>query len=450
MNLAGGATGTHLLAALVFLAAAATAAAPSASAATGRATGKREIGWWYGCPQTADDPAVAATIAWAKAHPTIIHTIIMNCGVLTCATNHSAPRGGNYSCLNNGGIGGVITGEVMPSGKKLIPALSALGVKVELWLGEDDSRQSALHMFENPKVFAADLLAVAKANPGLSGFNLDTETAHSTAADAALSVPFLKEVTSILTSAPGGPLRFSTDVACSAGTGWCPMISDCALLANSGIDKIMNMATYNAADFASWYQSALTPALAIPKDRIGAGLGVWNDSTLAHTWNLTPESAEQRICALMNHSFMELDLFILSQGSEDPLKNFPYEFWIPQLEKFVAGGGCPLPAGTTVSCPAPGAGMPTDSWKPGGDPGCCESSESRGKGHECNVTCAQAECAAAGALAKESWFWKAENYSQHPCACAPPAGPPARSPACLLGESDCEMTFLLACCLRCR
>jgi hypothetical protein len=36
---------------------------------------------------------------------------------------------------------------------------------------------------------------VAKANPGLTGFNLDTEPAHSTAGDAALSVPFLKAVT---------------------------------------------------------------------------------------------------------------------------------------------------------------------------------------------------------------------------------------------------------------
>ena len=64
----------------------------------------------------------------------------------------------------------------------------------------------------------------------------------------------------------------------------------------------------------------------------------------------------QRICALMNHSFTEIDLFILSQGSTDPLKNFPYDFWLPQLEKFVTGDGCPLPAGTTVSCPAARAG----------------------------------------------------------------------------------------------
>ena len=74
-------------------------------------------------------------------------------------------------------------------------------------------------------------------------------------------------------------------------------------------------AQYNAPDFASWYQGALANALApdIPRDKIGAGLGVWNASDLQHTWNLTPKSAEERICALMNHSFLELDMFILSQ-----------------------------------------------------------------------------------------------------------------------------------------
>jgi hypothetical protein len=74
----------------------------------------------------------------------------------------------------------------------------------------------------------------------------------------------------------------------------------------------------------------------------------------------------------------ELDIFILSQGHADALKNFPYNFWTPQLEKFVAGGGCPMPyldpdpmvpAG---ACPAASAGMPIYSWVPGGEMAGCE------------------------------------------------------------------------------
>jgi hypothetical protein len=74
----------------------------------------------------------------------------------------------------------------------------------------------------------------------------------------------------------------------------------------------------------SRYEHSLTPALApgIPRSKIGAGLGVWNGSDV-QPWDLSAKSAEERICALMNHSFTELDMFILSQGSADPAKNFP-------------------------------------------------------------------------------------------------------------------------------
>ena len=187
---------------------------------------KREIGWWFNCPDTVDDPAVDGALQWVTAHTNIVSTIMMRCGVYTCAQNQSAPPGSNFSCLNNGGIGGTITGQLLPSGKKLLPAFVQLGVKVELWLGEDDSRQSALHMFKDPAKFAADLIKVARDNPGLSGFNLDTETVNSTPEDAQLSVPFLKQVTETLAAAPAGPIRFSTDVDCSAEQYhvWCPMI----------------------------------------------------------------------------------------------------------------------------------------------------------------------------------------------------------------------------------
>lgn len=400
-------------------------------------TSGRQIGWWFDCPKTEDDPGVAGALEWVTAHKSIVSTIMMRCGVFTCDTNHSAPRGGTNSCLNNGGVGGTITGELLPSGKKLLPEFVKLGVKVELWLGEDDSRQSALHMFKDPAAFAADLIRVSRENPGLTGYNLDTETRGSTAADARLSVPFLKYVTNTLAAAPGGPIRFSTDVACSgAGKGWCPMISDCKLLANSGVAKIMNMDTYWGTDFEDWYDRALRPALAdgIPRNKIGAGLGLYNCTTSSGCtsephppWNLTPQSAKDRICALMNHSFTELDMFILSQSSSDPYKNYPYDFWIPELERFMAGGGCPLPKISSgprdPSCPAAGPGMPADAWQPGGDPGCCVSSEKRDgePPKTCDVDCAKKECTTAGG----SWYWKPFNYTVHPFECCNKTTPSA-------------------------
>ena len=98
------------------------------------------------------------------------------------------------------------------------------------------------------------------------------------ATDAQLSVPFLREVTATL-NAHQPPLRFSTDVACSLGNdGWCPMIDNCALVASSGVNRIMHMGTYNAASYQAWVQRALAPAIApsVPRASVGLGLGVWS------------------------------------------------------------------------------------------------------------------------------------------------------------------------------
>ena len=287
---------------------------------------------------------------------------------------------------------------------------------------------------------------------------------HSTPADAVLSVPFLREVTTAL-NANEPPLRFTTDVSCSVGNvGWCPMISNCALTASSGVNRIMQMGTCeysqricvcgdrndvgvlvggtalsgtgnvagaracplcsapwdcspppvdNAGSFDGWLQRGLAPAIdsAVPRASVGAGLGVWNDSKTDNGWNLTPKSAAVRVrcalitimhrhgpsspsspisalitlvakhaalcltkhrpgiftalgkwpkrslmhtdlrhheahrllrfhpplssgsdrvygratqvCAIMNQSLEEIDVFILSQGDPDPLKNYP-------------------------------------------------------------------------------------------------------------------------------
>ena len=131
----------------------------------------------------------------------------------------------------------------------------------------------------------------------------------------------------------------------------------------------------------------------------------------ANPWNLDPSSAKERICSALNHSFVELDLFILSQGDPDPTKNFPAPHWIPELERFMAGGSCAETVPDTISCPKASAGHGGASeWLPGGDAGCCTSSEKRGTlGHpfSCNETCAQAECAAAVTRHNIAGIWVA-------------------------------------------
>ena len=47
----------------------------------------------------------------------------------------------------------------------------------------------------------------------------------------------------------------------------------------------------------------------------------------------------------MNHSVLEIDMFRLNPSSDT--SKGPWlgeeEFWVPQLQKFMAGGGCAVP-----------------------------------------------------------------------------------------------------------
>ena len=59
---------------------------------------------------------------------------------------------------------------------------------------------------------------------------------------------------------------------------------DCATLAASGVDKIMNMRTYNGISYEEWYYTELAPALAVGRqDVVGHGLGCYVDGCAAIT-----------------------------------------------------------------------------------------------------------------------------------------------------------------------
>jgi hypothetical protein len=144
---------------------------------------------------------------------------MMLCNVFTCVaadwSNASAPKG---TCTNNHGVGGTVTGVLSEKCKQAIPALAKLGVQTELWLGEDDSITSARYQFAHANETAAALLLIAKANPGLSGFNLDLEThAPFNDTDRHAYRTYLHAMTEALAQAPGGPFRFS---AWSSFTDW--------------------------------------------------------------------------------------------------------------------------------------------------------------------------------------------------------------------------------------
>ena len=341
----------------------------------------RQVGWWWSSPRGDDpavvDPAVDYLISFATKHRNIVTTMIMHCGVNTCVTNYSLPRGS--PCENpgwDGGHGGKINGTLSAACAKAIPQLTKLGVRSELWLGEDDSRESALALFAHPSETAQALIAVANANPGISGFNIDLETSGNQPDDSPKYASFLGTVTKALNGAPGGPLRFSTDVSCTIAGEWSGIASDCVLLANSGINRIMNMRTYNGGWYEQWRESALGPALdpRIPREKLAVGLGCYDVSA---GWHSTAESAMERVCALMNQSVVEIAMFALDAGrpaspGRPAIPAQPAHYWIPALEKYMAGGSCATTLPDSAKCPAATVGLPT-AWRPSEVKGCCES-----------------------------------------------------------------------------
>ena len=107
----------------------------------GSAAPKRSISWWWDCYHGG---TVDGLLDFCKAHTNIVTRVLMICEVFTCVSaswsNASAPPG---TCINNGGIGGTVTGTLSDKCKQAIPALNQLGIETELWLGEDDSISSA-------------------------------------------------------------------------------------------------------------------------------------------------------------------------------------------------------------------------------------------------------------------------------------------------------------------
>ena len=122
------------------------------------AASPRRVGWWWDAPATADDPAVDALLAFSRNHTSIVSSILMRCGPTTL----------------NGTVGSPPVA-LLPSCARAIPALAKLGIGSELWLGETDANASALKLFSTAPASVSFLSSLAKAHPGLTGFNFDRE-----------------------------------------------------------------------------------------------------------------------------------------------------------------------------------------------------------------------------------------------------------------------------------
>jgi hypothetical protein len=215
----------------------------------GKSAGRSISWWWTGMHLNATSPEVEAMLSFCREHRDIVSTLIMRCGVLTCCRAGTGDCGTaighvGVGCTNNHGRGGTIAGVLSDGCKAAIPKLVAMGIRPEIWLGEDDSITSARTLFNSSSQIADALLHIADQNPGLAGFNLDLESKQGTPTDKRDFIAFLRSVTAALNSSNSLALRFSADVGCVApGEGGGPLASDCKALASSGVARLMDMAT---------------------------------------------------------------------------------------------------------------------------------------------------------------------------------------------------------------
>jgi len=283
---------------------------------------------------------VSSVIMQVRTLAVVVVLVVVVLVVLTLCPSQCGPTTEN----------GTVAGALLPSCARAIPALAKLGVGAELWLGETDANASALKLFDTAKESVTFLSSLAKAYPGLTGFNFDLEVGGSSwcpkgQSCSASYAAFLKEVKAGLVAAGHTGIRVTVDAQCSTtGKG---VTQDCTALAE-GADRFMNMDTYNADSYEHWlnqFKPAIAPG--VPRAKLGAGLGCWYQKKArgrgrrrlqpVPAWSTTKKSAEQRVCAFMNHSVVEIDMFLLA-----PAQVFPEPFWIAQLERFVTGGGCPM------------------------------------------------------------------------------------------------------------
>lgn len=334
------------------------------------------ISWWWDGRGTKADPD--SLLDFVTAHRSIVSSVQLNCGVTV-------------------GEQGTLIGNVTDACSDAIPRLLELGVVPEHWIGSGSSSNVTWHhrLFDQVDA-AADVLLRLGSMHQFAGVNVDLEPKDSTSADAE---PFSAFLASLRPRLNAAGMRLTVDASAS---GWCPMIADVALLATA-VDRVLNMRTYHGSSWGQWLD-IYTPFIeSAPRDSLGVGLACYVNDKTNGTWEVLAESAEQRVCQLMNDSVVEVDMFRIY-----PEASWPEEFWIEPLNKFMAGGGCepdPRPVG---QCPEGFAGPDANN--------CCEKHYSA----DCPADCAKERCEAF-----KDWEWQDLDFHHNPYTCCAPASLPS-------------------------
>eukprot|EP00949_MAST-11_sp_MAST-11-sp1_P003560 g3560.t1 len=330
---------------------------------------RRRVSWWWdGRPSRM--PNASALISFARAHRDTCDSVLLNCGV---GVQSDGTIGGNFSKACGAASAG----------------LAALGVDVELWLGETDSTAGMRMLFEKTAEAESALVALTKQH-NLRGINFDLEPKNGSTADDA--VAYGKFLAAMRESLAAVGARTTADAAT-----WTPLLSDIGAW-QGAVDRVMWMTTYYASSEKQWYYK-LFPTLnesTISREKIGGGLACFKDDRTAG-WADSAASASYRLCWMANLSVPEVAFFRI-----DVERNWPDDRWWEPLRNYASGKPCAAGA-APEPCPKPFTSYDSS--------GCCTLHTSPSCGEEC----------AEDACKRLHWSWKKVDYRHHPYTCCPPA-----------------------------
>jgi hypothetical protein len=197
-------------------------------------------------------------------------------------------------------------------GEGVLPALSELGVRPEIWLGFGNCSIDAYRLLWNDTTISVQLLVALAVEYNISGWNIDIEPASEncrggptgTAEDATAYAKWLLTLRGAL-HAVG--VRLTVDV-----DNWSPVTSQFGLLAPS-VDRLFDMRTYNADSMEQWMDAYYVPYVNATGilNATGVGLGCYVDQTTSGTWSVTAESASERISQINVDQLPEIAMFNL-------------------------------------------------------------------------------------------------------------------------------------------
>ena len=197
-------------------------------------------------------------------------------------------------------------------GLGVLPALSALGVRPEIWLGFGNCSIDGYRLLWADHEYSVQTLVSLAVQYNISGWNIDIEPASDNCRGGPTGTPedsiaYAGWLLALRAALHKVGVRLTVDV-----DNWSPVTSQFAALAPS-VDRLFDMRTYNADSMDQWMEDYYEPYINGTglRNATGVGLGCYVVESTNGTWSVTPASATERIDQIIEDNIPEIAMFNL-------------------------------------------------------------------------------------------------------------------------------------------